>query len=38
MQTFKPDDQLIKKRIDALEEREYLEFDKNDPNIVIYKA
>lgn len=30
MQTFKPDDQLIKKRIESLVEREYVELDKND--------
>lgn len=30
MQTFKPDDALIKKRIENLIEREYLERDKND--------
>mmetsp|Transcript_15028 Transcript_15028/g.25543 ORF Transcript_15028/g.25543 Transcript_15028/m.25543 type:complete len:117 (-) Transcript_15028:43-393(-) len=38
MQTFKPDDQLIKRRVDALIEREYIEFDKNDANILVYKA
>lgn len=30
MQTFKPDDQLIKKRIESLIQREYMEKDKND--------
>jgi len=38
MQTFKPDDALIKKRMESLIEREYLERDKNDPNIIVYKA
>lgn len=38
MQTFKPDDALIKKRMESLIEREYMERDKNDPNIIIYKA
>ena len=38
MQTFKPDDALIKKRIENLIEREYLERDKNDPSMLLYKA
>jgi hypothetical protein len=29
---------MIKKRIEALVEREYLEIDKTDSNIIIYKA
>jgi hypothetical protein len=38
MQTFKPDDALIKKRIDVLIVKEYMERDKNDANLIIYKA
>jgi cullin 1 len=38
MQTFKPDDALIKKRIESLIEREYMERDKTDTAILIYKA
>ena len=38
MQTFKPDDALIKKRIENLIEREYLERDKNDQATILYKA
>lgn len=38
MQTFKPDDALIKKRIENLIEREYLERDKNDASTLLYKA
>lgn len=38
MQTFKPDDALIKKRIESLIQREYLERDKNDENLLLYKA
>tara|TARA_B110000285_G_C15034531_1_gene568510 strand:+ start:1033 stop:1206 length:174 start_codon:yes stop_codon:yes gene_type:complete len=38
MRTFKPDDALIKKRIDSLIERDYLEKDKDDENQIIYKA
>lgn len=38
MQTFKPDDALIKKRIESLIEREYMERDKTDTSILIYKA
>ena len=38
MQTFKPDDALIKKRIESLIEREYMERDKTDPVTLIYKA
>jgi hypothetical protein len=38
MQTFKPDDAMIKKRMESLIEREYMERDKNDQNIIIYKA
>jgi cullin 3 len=32
MRTFKPDDLLIKKRIDSLIDREYIERDKTDEN------
>ena len=38
MQTFKPDDALIKKRIEILIVKEYMEKDKNDANLIIYKA
>jgi cullin 3 len=38
MQTFKPDEAMIKKRIEALIEREYLERDKADRNLILYKA
>jgi len=38
MRTFKPDDALIKKRVASLVERDYLETDKNDENLIIYKA
>jgi len=38
MQTFKPDDALIKKRLESLIEREYMEREKNDPTIIVYKA
>lgn len=38
MQTFKPDDALIRKRMESLIEREYMERDKNDANLIIYKA
>ena len=38
MQTFKPDDALIKKRMESLIEREYMERDKNDHNMIVYKA
>ena len=38
MQTFKPDDALIKKRIEILIVKEYMEKDKTDANLIIYKA
>lgn len=38
MRTFKPDDAMIEKRVASLIEREYLERDKNDENLIIYKA
>ena len=38
MRTFKPDDSMIEKRVASLIEREYLERDKNDENLIIYKA
>ena len=38
MQIFKPDDALIKKRMEILIEREYLERDKNEENLMLYKA
>jgi cullin 1 len=38
MQTFKPDDALIKRRIENLIEREYLERDKADQSQLLYKA
>lgn len=38
MQTFKPEDAMIKKRIESLIEREYMERDKNDMTVIIYKA
>jgi len=38
MRTFKPDDALCKKRVASLIERDYLETDKNDENLIIYKA
>ena len=38
MQTFKPDDAQIKKRILSLINREYMEEDKKDANILLYKA
>lgn len=38
MQTFKPDDQLIKKRIESLIQREYIEKDKIDQQMIVYKA
>ena len=38
MQTFKPEDAMIKKRIESLIEREYMERDKNDISVIIYKA
>jgi len=38
MRTFKPDDALIKKRVSSLIERDYLETDKDDENLIIYKA
>ena len=38
MQTFKPDDALIKKRMESLIEREYMERDPNDATSIIYKA
>jgi hypothetical protein len=38
MRTFKPDDPMIEKRVASLIEREYLERDKNDENLIIYKA
>ena len=38
MRTFKPDDALIKKRVSSLIERDYLEMDKDDENLIIYKA
>ena len=37
MQNFKPDEALIKKRIDSLIEREYIMKDKIDENILLYK-
>ena len=37
MQNFKPDEVLIKKRIENLIEREYITKDKQDENILIYK-
>jgi hypothetical protein len=37
MQNFKPDEALIKKRIDSLIEREYIMKDKIDENILVYK-
>ena len=36
--TFKPDDALIQKRVASLVERDYLEIDKNDEKLIIYKA
>ena len=36
--TFKPDDALIQKRVASLVERDYLEIDKNDDKLIIYKA
>ena len=38
MQNFKPAESLIKKRIEFLIEREYLERDKDDHSMMIYKA
>ena len=38
MQNFKPAESLIKKRIEFLIEREYLERDKEDHTMMIYKA
>jgi hypothetical protein len=38
MQNFKPAESLIKKRIEFLIEREYLERDKADLGTLIYKA
>lgn len=38
MQNFKPDESLIKKRIEFLIERVYLERDKEDHSMMIYKA
>ena len=38
MQNFKPAESLIKKRIEFLIEREYLERDKQDPGNLVYKA
>lgn len=38
MRTFRPDDSLIKKRIDSLVDREYIEKDKTDENLLVYKA
>ena len=38
MQNFKPAESLIKKRIEFLIEREYLERDKDDHTMMIYKA
>ena len=38
MQTFKPAESLIKKRIESLVEREYMERDKDDPGLLYYKA
>jgi Cullin protein neddylation domain len=37
MQNFKPDEALIKKRIDSLIEREYIMKDKIDENTLLYK-
>ena len=34
---FQADPKMIKKRIEALMEREYLERDENDKNMIIYK-
>merc|ERR550514_523829 len=38
MQNFKPAESLIKKRIEFLIEREYLERDKDDHGTLLYKA
>ena len=38
MRTFKPDDAMIEKRVASLVEREYLDRDKNDENLILYKA
>jgi len=38
MLNFKPNDSLIKKRVEALIEREYLDRDKTDSTVIIYKA
>ena len=38
MRTFKPDDAMIEKRVASLIEREYLDKDKTDENLIIYKA
>jgi hypothetical protein len=38
MRTFKPDDAMIEKRVASLIEREYLERDSKDENLIIYKA
>ena len=38
MRNFKPAESLIKKRIEFLVEREYLERDKDDHTNLIYKA
>ena len=37
MQNFRPDEVLIKKRIENLIEREYITKDKQDENILLYK-
>ena len=38
MQNFKPDDALIKKRIQAMVEREFMDYDKSNKNMLIYLA
>ena len=38
MQNFKPDDALIKKRIDSLIEREYIMKEKTEETTLLYKA
>ncbi len=35
---FKPDGKVIKKRIEALIEREYLDRQKDQPNVYVYLA
>ena len=38
MQNFKPEIALIKKRIDNLVERDYMERDKPDEQVLLYRA